>query len=115
MHRFSSKLGGLVVVVALAVLASCRDEAPPPAFMENLGTDARLLAPVHPTSYHMSDKLLSGRAEIKPLKFDRKPGEATEEPQPDESADGSSQPSTTAAPDSGSASALNAPMPTLPQ
>ncbi|MCC7293477.1 MAG: hypothetical protein IT449_15570 [Phycisphaerales bacterium] len=55
---------------------SCRDEAPPMTFPENLGDEGRLLGPLPTASYALPEKLATGRAELKPLDFDRTSGAA---------------------------------------
>ncbi len=55
---------------------SCRDEAPPMTFPENLGDEGRSLGPLPAATYALPEKLASGRAELKPLDFDRPAGAA---------------------------------------
>lgn len=69
-------------IFALAVLGtalggiSCRDEAPPMTFPENLGDEARSLGPLPAAPHALPEKLVTGRAELKALDFDRPAGAA---------------------------------------
>lgn len=53
---------------------SCRDEAPPMTYPENLGDESRVLGPLPAAPYALPEKLATGHADLKPLDFDRPAG-----------------------------------------
>lgn len=60
-----------LVGLGLSAGTSCRDEPPPPAYAEDLGEGGRILPPTPPTQYSLPEKLVSGRAALKTIDFER--------------------------------------------
>ncbi|GIK17831.1 MAG: hypothetical protein BroJett003_27950 [Planctomycetota bacterium] len=60
-----------LVGLGLSAGTSCRDEPPPPAYAEDLGEGGRILPPMPPTQYSLPEKLVSGRAALKTIDFER--------------------------------------------
>ncbi|MCG3131008.1 MAG: hypothetical protein FLDDKLPJ_01783 [Phycisphaerae bacterium] len=84
MMRRLKGLGGVgigLVGLGLSAGTSCRDEPPPLAYAEDLGDGGRILPPMPPTQYSLPEKLVSGRAALTTIDFERI-GNAAEAPPP---------------------------------